>query len=323
MRKLHVLLTGFILLLAIVSCEKNDKHDFDIDAQKGVKAMKTVVDFGPNIPVSEGEISPEVIPGENNGGNRTCEEVWSWFVDDQVNWECGVDFLCGEKVDYDEDGGGFVSDFPEGLEVSVEGIYISFVMDNCVEIDGKFYKVGAVIVKGSSAANVYYYEGGTMSDQGLAAPGEKHMVSNLTFCFVPCEADELVIAFKSKVKNGDGDSFAAYTTGLSIPNDPGSVRYNVLGFDTPYDIRLQSGEIIASITATELEHNGAPHISVVVTVTDDNTWEFTEPHLYVGTFYGLNHDPDFYLSYKDYPFDIDDVIAAPCEFLIPVSDITW
>ena len=52
--------------------------------------------------------------------------------------------------------------FLHGLEVTVDGIYVSFIMEDCILMDGKYYKVGAVIVKGGNAANVYYYPDGTL-----------------------------------------------------------------------------------------------------------------------------------------------------------------
>ncbi|MDF1574688.1 MAG: hypothetical protein P1P86_05800 [Bacteroidales bacterium] len=222
MRKLLYIMAGLIMALVMVSCEKQDKQDLGIDALKAANASKVVVDIGDNIPTSlDQEVIPQVIPGENKGGNRTCIEVFDYFAPDA---ECGVDYLCGDKVDWDDDAEGFASSFPSGLNVSVDGIHIAFSIDGCLEINGEFYKVGAVIVKGSNAANVYFYDGGTTFDGGLAAPGDKHMVSNLTFCFVPCDLEEPedeIFGVKVWYYTGDdcGEESYALSKGSIFPHE--------------------------------------------------------------------------------------------------------
>lgn len=183
-------MAGLILVIGLTSCEKQNKHDLEIEALKAAKITYIPGDM-PG-PTSHYGVSPVIIDGDNKGGNRTCEEVWLELGPEGA--ECGVDYLCGEKVDYDDDPEGFASSFPKGLTVIVDGIHIEFEVDDCVAFDQwigeelvtTYWKVGAVIVKGSNAANVYWYPDGETHDWGLAAPGDKHMVSNLTFCFVPC-----------------------------------------------------------------------------------------------------------------------------------------
>lgn len=205
LRIFAILLTSAVFLIA---CEK--QHPVKDGVDIGVDAAKMVWAEGPNMPTSDGGIIPEVIPGENKGGNRTCEEVYRYFMDDQ-ELMCGDGFLCGEKVDWED--GGFVSDFPEGLTVHVDGIHISFSITGCLEMHGEYWKVGAVIVKGSNAANVYWYPDGTTADQGLAAPGNKHMVSNLTFCFVPCDYEEPDKVIGVKIKDNVAGEYATTSTG--------------------------------------------------------------------------------------------------------------
>jgi hypothetical protein len=120
--------------------------------------------------------------------------------------------LCGDKLDYgDYDNNGdkeFNGVFP--LNVTVDGVFVSFSTDggNCIQIGDKYYKVGAVIVKGSAAPNVYYYgPDGTLEDSGLASPinasGSPAGLSNLTFCFIECEQVPMVIALKTQTSCGN------------------------------------------------------------------------------------------------------------------------
>ena len=127
-------------------------------------------------PISNAGVTPFIIPGENQGGNRTCEEVALAF-----DLDGGFEFS-SDKVDYN---GSFSGAFPQGLSVSTNGTYVWFTYES------NEFCVGAVIVKGSNEANVYYYEGGIKSDYGLAAPlnasGNPAGLSNITFCFVRCD----------------------------------------------------------------------------------------------------------------------------------------
>jgi len=298
MRKLHYILAGLVLVFALGSCEKNDKHDLEVDAMKAAKADKAIVEMGSNEPVSNAGVVPEVIPGENKGGNRTCEEVWAAFGDPEDV------YLCGDKVDWDDDAEGFASSFPDGLNVTVTGIHVGFTIDGCLEIDGNFYKVGAVIVKGSNAANVYFYEGGTTADFGLAAPGNKHMVSNLTFCFVPCipeEGVDLVVALKASITHSDR---IADDVAYSYSEDkfPGS---NIVGY-VPYELTengveqefplysellTEADPLTAQIGTFKVKDyfEGSIHYIEVNIDTDDDDWTFGSGGclLYIGSEAGL------------------------------------
>ncbi|MCF8380854.1 MAG: hypothetical protein K9H49_14875 [Bacteroidales bacterium] len=197
MKNLNKLFVGLILVTAFVSCEKEGTDDSQI-LQLGDKKVVSVAitESVASLPVSEGEITPYIIPGKNKGGNRTCAEVGLAFMGDAEYFA-----LCSDKVDYEE--GDFEGDFPEGLNITTDGVFVSFEIDGCLEIGGGLYKVGAVIVKGSDDANVYWYPEGATSDAGLAAPinasGGPAGLSNLTFCFVECEdvKETLVIAVKA------------------------------------------------------------------------------------------------------------------------------
>ena len=95
------------------------------------------------------------------------------------------------------------------------GTYVEFTVNNA---PGTCYKVGAVIVKGSASANVYYYPDGATHDSGLASPinssGSPAGLSNLTFCFYECKAEPIVLAVK-----------AFFTAGSDYTVFPGEYSY--------------------------------------------------------------------------------------------------
>ena len=121
-------------------------------------------------PISAGGVTPYIIPGANNGGNRTCSEVGLEYFND-------ADYYAFEtaRVNYN---GSFSENFPNGLTVTTNGTSVSF---------NSTFSIGAAIVKGSNDANVYVYQPEEMSDSGLASPvnasGGSAGLSNLTFCW--------------------------------------------------------------------------------------------------------------------------------------------
>jgi hypothetical protein len=119
-------------------------------------------------PVSGGGIEPVLVVGENPGGNVTCEEAGAYF-------ETSFEFS-SERVNYQ--GGAFDQPWPTGLSVTTDGTFVSFTST---------FGIGAVIVKGAAAANVYHYDPQVTSDSNLAAPinasGGPAGLSNLTFCW--------------------------------------------------------------------------------------------------------------------------------------------
>ncbi len=290
------------MVVAMGSCEKQDnKADLGIDALKAAKVTYAPGDM-PG-PTSHNGIIPVIIPGDNKGGNRTCEEVWIEFGEEGE--VCGVDYLCGDKVDYDGDGAGFASSFPDGLTVTVlDGIHIEFEIDGCLEFVGVpgDWKVGAVIVKGSNAANIYWYPDGETHDWGLAAPGDKHMVSNLTFCFVPCEFEEPenVIAVKAFyfISGSSGETTRALSVGREV-FDPGwcaSLGLNDYPNPDPDPIALGT---VGTVTVAA---NG----DVIVALTDENMI-LDKTCVYVGPEAGL--DVTDCPEYEDAPWVVDDTNA--------------
>lgn len=130
-------------------------------------------------PVSDGGITPYIIEGVNEGGNRTCSEVGTAFFGDPNYYE-----LESDRINYDQDGNVFDGPFPMGLTVSVSD------NDTFVTWSSSF-GIGAIIVKGSSDANVYVYNPQSNGDSGLASPpnpsGGSAALSNITFCWNPEE----------------------------------------------------------------------------------------------------------------------------------------
>ncbi len=123
-------------------------------------------------PVSYAGITPYIIAGSNPGGLRTCAEVGTAFFGDQNYYQ----FNSG-KVDYN---GVFSAAFPAGLTVLTDGKYVSWSSE---------FGIGAIIVFGGGAANVYVYNPQQMSDSGLASPpnrsGNPADLGNITFCWNP------------------------------------------------------------------------------------------------------------------------------------------
>jgi hypothetical protein len=279
MKKLNVLFVILIVMAFVASCSKEQTGNDESLLKKA-----TIV-YGPSTPLSVAGITPYIIPGENNGGNRTCAEVATYF---NTSFD-----LCGDKLDYsdfDLDGDyEFSGSFPEGLDVTVEGIYISFDIDGCLMINGEYYKVGAVIVKGSNAANIYYYPGGSTGDSGLAAPGEQPMLSNLTFCFVSCEMPaQKVIAVKTFLWGPDGYTWAGsdgsyifqptteWCQYLGIVNYPETTSFALLEDFTRANL--------GNVTVTEAYPGGVR--SLVITVTSSYGL-LDKTYVYVGDLEGI------------------------------------
>lgn len=178
--KLNLLLTGIIVSFALVSCSYMD------DASSGPEVT----------PVSARALGI----GVNQGGNVTCEEVSLFYGGSFTN--------SSDRNDWN--GSQFASAWPAGLIVSVQTVdgidYVDFSYSSSTHC------VGAVIVKGSNDANIYYYPTGIKSDQGLIAPvnasGGAAGLSNLTFCFVECESEPCWTAETAFGGETEGDGSA-------------------------------------------------------------------------------------------------------------------
>lgn len=182
MKKLAYLFASLFMVAVIGSCSLMDN-------------------LNPDVP----EVTPNATLGVNMGGNVTCCEVAEEydvefaFSSGKRDWNLNElgEYVFGDAEEFESCNEWPVeieidpeTGWPVGLEVTVtNGTFVSFIYESAN------YCVGAVIVKGGPSANVYYYDGGIKSDEGLAAPtfvNAKRKViqpglSNLTFCFVECD----------------------------------------------------------------------------------------------------------------------------------------
>lgn len=165
----------FIITWVVVSCNYDFTEDIDL------------------APITQGKVAKVFV-----GGNVECAQL------NLVNPDFESMALTTGRNDFS--GGVFSTAWPTGLEVEVmpDGS-VSWAITPEFDLlgDGSCYKVGAAIVKGSAASNVYYYGAdGATGDMGLFPPvnasGTPSALSNLTFCFVECkeEPKEAVIAVK-------------------------------------------------------------------------------------------------------------------------------
>lgn len=321
MKKLSYLFVSLFLVAAMVSCQKDGSDEIVLKGQ----TVKTV--SGP-----ETIVKPYIIPGANNGGNRTCAEVEAAF-----SLPSGY-FRCGEKIDYNN--GNFAGNFPDGLTVTVkDGTFVTFELKDCIEIDGKFFRVGAVIVKGSNEANVYYYEGGSYGDTGLASPvnknGKPAGLSNLSFCFVECIPEpELVMVMKTYLAPYPVDENTskewAGTRGVGTDFNSlhlGYISYDYKGININPVFLGKWGDEIGTISASDYYVDGIRYLEVVLKLKDGVNWQFGESFLYVGTADGYKHyielnanDGLYYSQYKRFPF-YESEISSVRTFIIPFSEI--
>jgi len=287
MKKLSYLFVSLFIIAALASCTKDDSAPVEL------KCNTVKVESGP-----VAYVTPYIIPGQNNGGNRTCADVEEAF-----GLSVGY-FRCGEKIDYNN--GDFAGSFPDGLIVSVDdGTYVSFEVKDCIELDGKLYRVGAVIVKGGNAANVYYYNEGSYGDVGLASPANKNGkpagLSNLSFCFVECGHNypELVIALKTYIAESVPGEIPVYNRigwtvsgGLGVSKGRGlHMGYNLYNYNGDNEFVLNRATLdaivgqIGTIKARDY-WEGPVHYLEVKIDSDDPAIFFDETYLYVGSLAG-------------------------------------
>ena len=318
MKKLSYLLGAVIMVTAMFSCEQDESEIMLKKAETGTVVTTTPSALG---------VSPVIIPGANNGGNRTCAEVAAAF-----GLPSGY-FYCGEKIDYS--GDAFMGEFPDGLTVDVQdGKYVSFSMEEPLMIGDMKYVVGAVIVKGGNAANVYYYPGGTMEDNGLVSPvnssGKPAGLSNLTFCLIK-QMPELVIAMKTylaKPVAGEPVTYVrkvawAVSGGLGVDLTPGTLHmgYNYYDYDGENEFQLVEATLpaivgpIGVIKADDYWENGMHYLRIVVDLSNTNL-VFDNSYLYVGSFGGYENR-----YFESFPFKAIDMIATQRVFIINFNEI--
>ena len=326
MKKLSYLFAALVMAAALFSCEQDES---EIILKKSDAGQGTDTETPAIASPSAAGVTPVIIDGANNGGNITCAEVAEYFHPDEGY------LLCGDRIDYN--GGEFAGDFPDGIVVHVtDGTYVAFELEGPVHIGDKDYIVGAVIVKGGRAANVYYYEGGTREDSGLSSPvnasGKPAGLSNLTFCLVEYEPEfpELVIALKTYLAvpldtepvTYDRIGIWAVSGGMGVDHGYGlHMGYNIYmpNLTNEFDlVRATLDNIIGpigKIEATDYWEADVHYLEVTLTL-DDNTYVFDDTYLYVGSFDGYDG-----LYFENFPFYAIDDIKYPRVFKINLEDI--
>ncbi|MDF1560792.1 MAG: hypothetical protein P1P83_11400 [Bacteroidales bacterium] len=322
MKKLIYFFAAIMMVAALGSCEQDES---EISLKKGDAIASSTPD-----PSDIMEVTPVIIPGANNGGNRTCAEVAAAF-------SLPADyFLCGEKVDYY--GGVFAGNFPDGVLVNVtHGKFIDFELEGPIMIGDKYYVVGAVIVKGGNAANVYFYPGGTLGDSGLTAPvnasGKAAGLSNLTFCLVE-KVPELVIALKTYLATPiPGDTWTyirksawAVSGGLGVDPTPGTLHmgynYYIYGMENTFDLVEASLPAIigpiGTIKARDYYESDIHYLEVVLDINRDRGLVFDNSYLYVGSYEG--YEGRYYTAFQ---YTAIDNIVSQRVFKIDLSGIKY
>lgn len=202
-------------------------------------------------PVSDGGITPYIIAGDNPGGIRTCAEVGTAFFGDANYYQfssCRADwngsFACKDQQTFP----------PDGVSVQV-------TENKSVSFQSAHHGIGAVIVKGGDAANVYVYDPQQNSDSGLASPpnasGKPAGLSNLTFCWNPdaqeaCYDDETAWAAGTRyVSRGNWATYTSYA-------------------GTEKTVTLYAGQTMEAATVKLEPANG----NVKITITLNAGWIF-------------------------------------------------
>ena len=319
MKKLTYFFAALVMVAALGSCQQDDSEI--------VLKKANSDEYGMSLPASFNQVVPQVIPGANKGGNRTCAEVADWF-------ETEFDF-CGDRLNYSE--GMFDGAFPEGLKVTVtEGTFVAFEVSDFIMIGDRYYMVGAVIVKGSNEANVYVYPEGSLGDSKLAAPvnasGKPSGLSNLTFCLVEFEPEfpELVIGLKTYLAlpvEGEEVTYLrnhvwAVSGGLDAVNNSLFMGYNFYDYNAVNEFDLMRATLsggligkIGTIKADDYWEEGIHYLEVVISL-DAEDYMIDNTFLYVGSLKG--YQGRYYTAFS---FKAIDDVTAQRVFRIPFSEI--
>ncbi len=109
MGKLNYLLVSLFIGIMLVSCQKDDLSPVTTkgataSGQNSGGTAASSTDNNSNNSISSNSssnngsgVTPQIIAGANNGGNRTCEEVGLAFMNDAYYFD-----HCGEKIDYSD-----------------------------------------------------------------------------------------------------------------------------------------------------------------------------------------------------------------------------
>lgn len=208
-----------------------------------------------SVPISDNGITPYVISGENQGGNRTCGEVGEAYFGNANYYQCR-----SGRVNYVEDTNSFDSTFSDvsgNLNCNTNTINVTIADDTSVSFNADPDGIGAAIVKGGAAANTYVYDPQSLSDSGLASPvnpsNGSAKLSNLTFCWNPndqgteCFTDETAWASGSRyITRGNWATYTSYSGSEKTVTLYAGQTYvaGTVNFSTPDS----SGEVTITIT---------------------------------------------------------------------------
>jgi hypothetical protein len=191
----------------------------------GAIAPQAALGDTPSAPTSDGGVIPYISDNAEGGGNVSCDALGYEFGSARANWGPG----------------GFDVDFPPGITATVtDGIYVAWTSS---------FKIGAVIVKGGPAANVYEYAApGANEDSGLASPPNASDgpagLSNLTFCYNEQDEDPEIAIEKSVESQGEGE----VEFRITVTNTGNVALSNVVVSDP---LAPQCGTTIPSLPAGE------------------------------------------------------------------------
>lgn len=211
------------LVAFMVACSQMEAPEPDIANMKNAEELASAFKLNPygnglenarvpstgtaSAPKSQGEITPYIIPGASQGGNRTCDEVATAY---------GIGSF---DTSFEQINTPFTNNTATfgAITATTDGTFVSW----SIEVpDGFCVKYLAAVVKGSNDANVYFYEGDVRSDAKLAAPenasGEPAGLSNLRFCYTLEEKPDAPIVKGDEACDEDGLVLRATLDG-SIP----------------------------------------------------------------------------------------------------------
>jgi hypothetical protein len=287
MKKLNLLFTVLFIAAAMMSCNLADWNTLtDVDNDFDAVSRSAIY----------------------RGGNATCDQLGALGIEGLVKTT--------NRNNYNPATDEFETGWPSGLAVMVSNDKsVSFQIDGSINLgDGKCYKVGAVIVKGSDASNIYSYPNGTDHDINLLPPtnasGGPAGLSNLTFCFVECEQPELVIALKCYMTS---DTYAVTSDAVSQNNTykMGSFSY-VFNTTNTFNIYLY-GDLTNQVGVMTITNN-ATHLHVVI-VASGSPLLLTKTFLYVGT------GPVIPANYPSFPYI--QPVGEGVLFSAPQSSVTY